>query len=52
MEATSNINERRPYYKEAGKALREISVNLVFAFIFTALFFKHSGYSNEGEYRF
>lgn len=53
LDTVLSINENRPsYYYAAAEALYEIGVNLVFAFIFTALFFKHPGYSAEGEYRY
>jgi hypothetical protein len=53
LDTVLSISEYRPaYYRAAGVALYEIGVNLAFAFIFTALFFKHPGYSAEGEYRY
>lgn len=53
LDAVISISEYRPAYNQsAAKALYEIGVNLVFAFIFTALFFKHPGYSAENEYRY
>lgn len=36
----------------ARRAMGEAAVNLLFAFIFTALFFKHPAYKHEDEYRF
>ena len=34
------------------EAFREVTVNLLYAFIYTALFFKYPGYETEGEYRY
>lgn len=52
LDAVLWLAERPSLAEAARDAMKEIGVNLVFAFIFTALFFKHSGYVAEGEYRF
>jgi hypothetical protein len=46
------LAERPKFYRETAEAMKEIGVNLLFAFIFTALFFKHPSYDSEGEYRY
>jgi hypothetical protein len=46
------LPERPKFYQEAAEAMKEIGVNLLFAFIFTALFFKHRSYESENEYRY
>lgn len=46
------LDERPGVWRAAGAAMYEIGANMMFAFIFTALFFKNPKYVSEGEYRY
>ena len=52
MDAVVCLNEDGLNRTGAAEAMVWVGKYLVFAFIFTALYFKHPAYKHEGEYRY
>ncbi len=52
LDAVLWLDERSGRHRSTVTAMYEIGANLMFAFIFTALFFKSPAYVSEGEYRY
>lgn len=52
LNAVMWLCDKGGYRKAAARAMAETGVQLMFAIIFTALFFKHPAYAAEREYRY
>lgn len=52
LTTVSELSEPPALRRQTARALERIATNLVFAIIFTSLYFKHPSYRSEREYRF